>query len=98
MEVEHRIEQREPESLEKKGVKRHLTVCSWIMGVGRKDGARLLSEAHKDRMTENGHGLEHEKTPTLCNFTQRCSNAGPLVQTACGIFITGDIPTLVEGL
>lgn len=68
------------------------------MGVGRKDGARLLSEAHKDRMTENGHGLEHEKTPTLRNFTRRCSNAGPLVQTACGIFITGDIPTLVEGL
>lgn len=31
----------------------------------RKDGAGLLSEAHRDRMTENGLRLEHEKTPTF---------------------------------
>lgn len=65
LELEHRTEQGEAESQEKRRQRGHLiAVCSWLMGEGRKGGARLLLEVHRDRMTGNGHKLEQEKIPT----------------------------------
>lgn len=64
LELEHRTERGETEGQEKRRQRGHLiAVCSWLMGES-KDGARLLLEVHRDRMTGSGHKLEQEKMPT----------------------------------
>jgi len=45
---------------EEKGTGRDLTsVCSYLTGGGREDGARLLLEVHHNKMRGSGHSLQH---------------------------------------